>query len=217
MLHAVCCSWFICLPKGDQSPKAWSEKRGTMNANLKWRVQLLMPELEAACFCEDGATEWLSKTFLCPEPEVFASTCFPVWKRASSCVTNKIPVFSLSLFFFSCRSLQFIVVLLDTTKESSLDWTRYPYGPQSRTPGVSIMIWCERTSEYRILSSSPCLVPIFFSTSANLSSFASFHASDPLSDFPLSFLFLFFTRFPATSSYLDIESLFYRPLRNDHF
>ncbi|XP_076320575.1 ephrin type-A receptor 4-like isoform X2 [Tachypleus tridentatus] len=27
------------------------------------------------------------------------------------------------------------VVLLDTTKESSLDWTRYPYGPQARTPG----------------------------------------------------------------------------------
>ncbi|XP_017482217.1 PREDICTED: ephrin type-B receptor 2-like, partial [Rhagoletis zephyria] len=27
------------------------------------------------------------------------------------------------------------VVLLDTTQESSLDWTRLPYGPQSRTPG----------------------------------------------------------------------------------
>ncbi|XP_023213804.1 ephrin type-B receptor 1-like, partial [Centruroides sculpturatus] len=27
------------------------------------------------------------------------------------------------------------LVLLDTTQESSLDWTRYPYGPQSRTPG----------------------------------------------------------------------------------
>eukprot|EP00095_Tigriopus_kingsejongensis_P002301 snap_masked-scaffold1442_size41114-processed-gene-0.3 protein:Tk02301 transcript:snap_masked-scaffold1442_size41114-processed-gene-0.3-mRNA-1 annotation:"ephrin type-b receptor 1-b isoform x9" len=26
-------------------------------------------------------------------------------------------------------------VLLDTTKESMLDWTRYPYGPQSATPG----------------------------------------------------------------------------------
>ncbi|GIY55178.1 hypothetical protein CEXT_373122 [Caerostris extrusa] len=30
---------------------------------------------------------------------------------------------------------QVCVVLLDTTLESSLDWTRYPYGPQSRTPG----------------------------------------------------------------------------------
>jgi len=29
------------------------------------------------------------------------------------------------------------VVLLDTTKEDSLDWTRYPFGPQSATPGVS--------------------------------------------------------------------------------
>lgn len=27
------------------------------------------------------------------------------------------------------------VVLLDTTQETSLDWTRYPYGPQARTPG----------------------------------------------------------------------------------
>ncbi|XP_022243643.1 ephrin type-A receptor 4-like isoform X1 [Limulus polyphemus] len=27
------------------------------------------------------------------------------------------------------------VVLLDTTTESTLDWTRYPYGPQARTPG----------------------------------------------------------------------------------
>ena len=26
-------------------------------------------------------------------------------------------------------------ILLDTTKESMLDWTRYPYGPQSPTPG----------------------------------------------------------------------------------
>lgn len=30
------------------------------------------------------------------------------------------------------------VVLLDTTTEASLDWTRYPYGPQAQTPGVSI-------------------------------------------------------------------------------
>ncbi|XP_059609673.1 ephrin type-B receptor 1-B isoform X3 [Phlebotomus argentipes] len=27
------------------------------------------------------------------------------------------------------------VVLLDTTKEATLEWTRYPYGPQSQTPG----------------------------------------------------------------------------------
>lgn len=26
-------------------------------------------------------------------------------------------------------------LLLDTTKESMLDWTRYPYGPNSPTPG----------------------------------------------------------------------------------
>ena len=26
-------------------------------------------------------------------------------------------------------------VLLDTTKESMLDWTRYPFGPDAPTPG----------------------------------------------------------------------------------
>lgn len=30
------------------------------------------------------------------------------------------------------------VVLLDTTGEEKLEWTRYPYGPQASTPGVSI-------------------------------------------------------------------------------
>lgn len=29
------------------------------------------------------------------------------------------------------------VVLLDTTTEEKLDWTRYPFGPQANTPGVS--------------------------------------------------------------------------------
>lgn len=32
------------------------------------------------------------------------------------------------------------VVLLDTTGEASLDWTRYPYGPQANTPGVCIVV-----------------------------------------------------------------------------
>uniref|UniRef100_A0A182N159 Uncharacterized protein n=1 Tax=Anopheles dirus TaxID=7168 RepID=A0A182N159_9DIPT len=31
--------------------------------------------------------------------------------------------------------LYFAVVLLDTTKEATLEWTRYPYGPQAQTPG----------------------------------------------------------------------------------
>jgi hypothetical protein len=37
----------------------------------------------------------------------------------------------LNLYF--CVS----VVLLDTTQEATLEWTRYPYGPQANTPGVS--------------------------------------------------------------------------------
>ncbi|XP_022246398.1 ephrin type-B receptor 3-like, partial [Limulus polyphemus] len=46
-------------------------------------------------------------------------------------------VFSvLALVFFCFRqSVGKQVVLLDTTHESSLDWTKYPYGPQARTPG----------------------------------------------------------------------------------
>lgn len=38
-------------------------------------------------------------------------------------------LFFLHFFFF------FLVVLLDTTKEATLEWTRFPYGPQAQTPG----------------------------------------------------------------------------------
>lgn len=43
--------------------------------------------------------------------------------------------FQKSFLLFS--GLEFAVVLLDTTKEATLEWTRYPYGPQAQTPGVS--------------------------------------------------------------------------------
>lgn len=33
------------------------------------------------------------------------------------------------------------MVLLDTTGESTLEWTRFPYGPQANTPGVSGFIY----------------------------------------------------------------------------
>ena len=56
---------------------------------------------------------------------------------------------SFHFFFFIFHSLNypwhvsiiFSVVLLDTTQESSLDWTRLPYGPQARTPGVSLIFF----------------------------------------------------------------------------
>lgn len=35
------------------------------------------------------------------------------------------------------------VVLLDTTKEATLEWTRYPYGPQAQTPGVSELLYID--------------------------------------------------------------------------
>ncbi|EAA06487.6 AGAP000489-PA, partial [Anopheles gambiae str. PEST] len=37
--------------------------------------------------------------------------------------------------FFSLSFILLAVVLLDTTKEATLEWTRYPYGPQAQTPG----------------------------------------------------------------------------------
>lgn len=39
----------------------------------------------------------------------------------------------IEFFFF----FVFSVVILDTTTEATLEWTRYPYGPQANTPGVS--------------------------------------------------------------------------------
>lgn len=51
---------------------------------------------------------------------------------------------SLSFFFSTtCLTYHFsslTVILLDTTNQNSLDWTRYPYGPSSRTPGVSCLL-----------------------------------------------------------------------------
>ncbi|XP_033220244.1 ephrin type-B receptor 1-B isoform X17 [Belonocnema kinseyi] len=51
----------------------------------------------------------------------------------------------IGLFFTTCVALILLhsprgtraeqVVLLDTTTEESLEWTRYPYGPQASTPG----------------------------------------------------------------------------------
>uniref|UniRef100_A0A182W4G9 Uncharacterized protein n=1 Tax=Anopheles minimus TaxID=112268 RepID=A0A182W4G9_9DIPT len=32
------------------------------------------------------------------------------------------------------------LVLLDTTKEATLEWTRYPYGPQAQTPGIVLLL-----------------------------------------------------------------------------
>lgn len=46
----------------------------------------------------------------------------------------KFSIFLTIYFLNSARSDQ--VVLLDTTKEATLEWTRYPYGPQTLTPGV---------------------------------------------------------------------------------
>ncbi len=51
--------------------------------------------------------------------------------RRASALLSSLP-FLLSLL---SRCLCDQHVLLDTTKESMLDWRRYPYGPQAPTPG----------------------------------------------------------------------------------
>lgn len=60
------------------------------------------------------------------------------------------------------------VVLLDTTKEATLEWTRYPYGPQAQTPGVSLLVK---------------IVFTFFSFSLTLRNLFSFHLSSSCSEF----------------------------------
>lgn len=64
---------------------------------------------------------------------------------------------SFSHFFLS--HVEPTVTLLDTTGETSLDWTRYPYGPQSRTPGVSIILFY---SHVAIVQKSGITINVFF-------------------------------------------------------
>lgn len=134
--------------------------------------------------------------------ELLVFTCLSLFyvHRPACCIRITA---SLIILISSLSLLPFIVVLLDTTKESSLDWTRYPYGPQSRTPGVSI-IWS--TPSHFVSFSSP--LP------ENPSSFESFHAWSCERFLP-SFhghsrpCHLFFSY--LSCSRRDIQSLFYRP------
>lgn len=54
----------------------------------------------------------------------------------SNCIICHFPIL---YYFYDILIIPFLVsvVVLDTTGESSLEWTRYPYGPQASTPGVS--------------------------------------------------------------------------------
>lgn len=54
------------------------------------------------------------------------------------CVISYCVIISYSMTSHAHRIFFVIaVVLLDTTTEEKLDWTRYPFGPQANTPGVS--------------------------------------------------------------------------------
>lgn len=63
----------------------------------------------------------------------------PSWISVCFCTTTSYYYF---LFLLATLAPAVVhadqVVLLDTTKEATLEWTRYPYGPQAQTPGVSI-------------------------------------------------------------------------------
>lgn len=54
-------------------------------------------------------------------------------------------------------------MLLDTTKEATLEWTRYPYGPQAQTPGVSnnYLIWASTLSLDPNSNPNVCIRSIF--------------------------------------------------------
>lgn len=41
------------------------------------------------------------------------------------------------IFVYVFALFSFAVVLLDTATEATLEWTRYPFGPEATTPGVS--------------------------------------------------------------------------------
>lgn len=53
-------------------------------------------------------------------------------KKSTFCKVDK----NFKEIFFSFHHS---VVLLDTTKEATLEWTSYPYGPQAQRPGVSVL------------------------------------------------------------------------------
>ncbi|XP_054745645.1 ephrin type-B receptor 1-like [Anastrepha obliqua] len=90
-------------------------------------------------FIEIVKRVWLMK-FL-PRIAMVENICFTNLSEASyNLMLMKIRkvLFALSFFIFVCHFgvvLADQVILLDTTREATLEWTRYPYGPQAQTPG----------------------------------------------------------------------------------
>ncbi|KAL1484778.1 hypothetical protein MTO96_011027 [Rhipicephalus appendiculatus] len=81
-------------------------RKGRSLAPVSWRAAFACPpKLSDAVMASDRRERW---KFVC-----YLAVVLPVLVR--------------------CEGNQ--VVLLDTTTESILNWTRYPYGPQARTPG----------------------------------------------------------------------------------
>ncbi|XP_041674474.1 ephrin type-B receptor 1-B isoform X2 [Drosophila eugracilis] len=93
-------------------------------------------------FIEHAASSKSRFTFL--QNKIF-STLHPAFNnlqahiRTRSRIVYRMSLFSIILVVLVSLILRLAkadqVVLLDTTREATLEWTRYPYGPQAQTPG----------------------------------------------------------------------------------
>lgn len=73
------------------------------------------------------------------EAQSILSKQFTCHVFSSSLCSRSSPLYTVSRLRNGKFICNFVVavVLLDTTGEEKLEWTRYPYGPQANTPGVS--------------------------------------------------------------------------------
>lgn len=69
----------------------------------------------------------------------------PLLRKIEIAITVPCPFYFSAMKLTLC-SISVAVILLDTTGEASLEWTRFPYGPQASTPGVSYLIILSRVS-----------------------------------------------------------------------
>ncbi|XP_073827025.1 eph receptor tyrosine kinase [Musca autumnalis] len=73
-----------------------------------------------------------------PSPPPLTSSTFSATKSINYLSRMQSSII-LSILVIICMQLSSVagdqVILLDTTREATLEWTRYPYGPQAQTPG----------------------------------------------------------------------------------
>lgn len=103
----------------------WHFNGNRRRSLIRWLCFFLFFKVSAVCFRQQQTREMVKKNFAAASQH-----------RLRFLWINLIAL--LAHIGFSSADY---VVLLDTTKEDSLDWTRYPFGPQSATPGVSLIFW----------------------------------------------------------------------------